>query len=62
MTSLYTGFKLLAVTEQEETGKIVRKERINSELNESIHQNLFMKPVAKPVNAENFHSEMLVTE
>ncbi|MEJ7611101.1 MAG: glycosyltransferase [Ferruginibacter sp.] len=62
MTSLYTRFKLLAITEQEEAGKVVRKERINADLNESIHQNLFMKPVIKPLNMGNFHAEVQVTE
>ncbi len=42
MNSLYTAFKLLSVIEPKETLKVVRKEKINGELNEAIHSEKHM--------------------
>jgi hypothetical protein len=49
MNSLYTAFKLLSVKEPVETMELVRKQKVNAELNEALH--------AKELLQESFAQE-----
>jgi hypothetical protein len=54
MNSLYTAFKLLGVKEPVEVLKVVRREKINGELNENIHSEYRSDPKVHRMEVVNF--------
>lgn len=59
VNSMYTAFKLLSVKAPTETIKIVRREKINGNLNEAIHYEYHIqKKITKHVNGEEVNTNL----